>query len=318
MGKAHLDKAKCFYQENNWLQVLHYSDLAATKLMQLKDRPIEEISDALSHKFDSLGYLGRYSEQLECAKEWYCLWNTKPTDPGALDAIFALIGSFLTNKQYDDAILRASTLLGIINHKNDNKIPEDQRQMYLAEGSYYLAVATLALSKASAEGIPPEVKQTTGQKVIALAREALKIHTQLDGTESNNVAKDMVVLADTLAYLNNDDDDEEVLRLYKQSKTIYALVFGSSSLNVAVSEEKLGNMYHDRAVRATDLDQIAANLELKLSHLRESARIYRAVGRMEKADCVDQRVVALEEQLRHPSVAAAVAAATAAAAECGV
>ena len=50
MGMDYLDKAKGFERENNWSQVLRYSDLAATKLKQLKDRPIEAISDALDFK----------------------------------------------------------------------------------------------------------------------------------------------------------------------------------------------------------------------------------------------------------------------------
>ena len=94
--------------------------------------------------------------QLECAKEWYCLWNTKPTDMGAIKAIFALINSCMHNKEYVDAHLYASTVLGIINHKYDNNIPEDQRQPYIARGSYFLAQVTLHLAKDG--GIPPEKK----------------------------------------------------------------------------------------------------------------------------------------------------------------
>ena len=47
MGMDHLDKARAFHQEKNWPQLLHHSVLALTKLKQLKDRPVQDISDAL-------------------------------------------------------------------------------------------------------------------------------------------------------------------------------------------------------------------------------------------------------------------------------
>ena len=65
MGMFHLDRAKGFERDNNWSQILHCSDLAATKLLRLKDRPIEAISDALDFKCVSLGFLGRLREQLD-------------------------------------------------------------------------------------------------------------------------------------------------------------------------------------------------------------------------------------------------------------
>ena len=74
MGKDHLDKAMGFHRDKNWSQALRYSDLAATKLKQLKDRHVEAISVALSIKCYALGFLVRYREQLECAKEWCSLW----------------------------------------------------------------------------------------------------------------------------------------------------------------------------------------------------------------------------------------------------
>ena len=89
MGMAHLDKARGFHRDHNWAQTLHYSDLAAKKLMQQKDRPLEAISDALDFKCVALGFLGRYNEQLECATEWYCLWNRMPTDVSAIHAIIS-------------------------------------------------------------------------------------------------------------------------------------------------------------------------------------------------------------------------------------
>ena len=59
MGMAHLDKAGGFHRENNWPQLLRYSDLAAAKLMQMKDRPVEDISEALRHKCTALGFMDR-------------------------------------------------------------------------------------------------------------------------------------------------------------------------------------------------------------------------------------------------------------------
>ena len=298
MGMAHLDKARGFHREHNWSQTLRYSDLAATKLKQLKDRPIEDLSEALSLKYNALDYLGRYGEQLDCAKEWYCLWNTKPTDKGAIDAAFALIQSCLQNKEYGDAHLYASTLYEIINHKHDNKIPDDQRQRYIADGAYCLAQATFRFAKAG--GIPPEEKQKAGQEAIVLARRALEIHTQLYGPENCEVANDMGVLAEALDYFN-DDDNEEVLCLLEQSKAIHARVYGSSSTNVAIGEQKLGEVYLYQAKRARaadDLDRCVASMELALPHYRESARIYRAIGRMDDADGAAQIAVDIEELLR--------------------
>ena len=272
--------------------------------MQLKDRPIEEISDALEFKCVSLGFLGRHREQLECAKEWYCLWNTKPTDVGAIRAAFFLIQSCLTNKEFEDAKLYASTLLGIINHKYDNKIPEDQRQRYIARGSYLLAQATLQLAQTG--GIPLEQKQRAGHDAIAHARKALEIHTQLYGTQDERVANDMGVLAEALDFFN--DVDDEVLRLYEQAKAIHAQVYGSSSTNVGVGENNLGVSYQRRAQRAldaNDLGRCVANLELALLRFREASRIFRASGRVDRANDAAQVVIQVEENLRQMIVAAA-------------
>ena len=305
MGMAYLDKARNFHRVHNWSQILRYSDLAATKLMLLKDRPIEDISIALSYKCTSLGFLGQYREQLECAKEWYCLWNTKPTDVGAIRAAFYLIQSCMNNEEYSDAHLYASTLWEIINHKHDNKIPDDKRQLYIAEGAYFLASATVKLAVSG--GISQEEKQKSGQEAIALARKALEIHNQVGGAD-NNVANDMSVLADTLVCFN-DNDDEEVLHLYEQAKTMHTRVYGTSSVNVAASEDKLGWAYHRRAAKAhDDLDRALANLELALPHFREETRIYRAIGRMDQADRAAQIAVQVEEKLRQVTIAKAAAA----------
>ena len=310
MGMDHLDKARGFSREHNWSQLLRYSDLAATTLKQLKDRPLEDISEALSYKCTALGFLGRNREQLECAKEWYCLWNTKPTDVGAIDAAFGLIESCMHNKEYANAQLYASTLYEIINHKHDNKIPDNQRQRYIARGAYYLAQATIRLAENG--GIPPEEKQKAGQEMIALARKALEIHTQLFyDTDQAKVASAMLVLADSLKYFNNDVDDE-VLRLYEQAIAIYARVQGSSSANVATSEFNLGNAYHAKAKKAQDvkdLDRELANLELSLPRYREAARIYRAINLVDDADEAAQ--IANDVEAAAAVVAAVVAAASA-------
>ena len=302
MGMSHLAKAKEFRREQNWSQALRYSDLAATKLKQLKDRPIEALSEALSHKCNALGFLGQYREQLECAKEWYCLWNTKPTDVGAIDAAFALIESCMNNKEFADAHLYASTLFEIINHKHDNKIPDNQRQQYIAKGAYFLAQATLYLAQSG--GIPPEEKQKAAEEAIALARRALEIHTQLRGTEHSEVAADMVSLAGILGFFNNEDDDE-ILRLIEQAKAIFSRVQGNSSVNVATCESNVGGSYYNRAMSAHiahDLDRELANLELALPHFHEAARIYRAVNRVECADKASQKAVEVEQMLRQVSI----------------
>jgi len=309
MGMDLLNKANDFYRDNNWPQAFHHSDLAATKLMRLKDRPIDDISSALDIKCTALGFLGRFREQLECAKEWYCLWNRKPTDMGAIDAIFALINSCLKNNEYEDAKLYASTVLGIINHQYDNKIPEDQRQPYLARGAYYLAEAILRLAQSGS--IPPAQQPNAGREAIAHVRRALEIHTQLYGTENNDVANDMLILAEALGYIKS-DDDEEVFRLLRQAKAIHTRVYGSSTANVAVAENKLGNAYCGRANRAhaaNDFNRAQANLELALPHLREAARIYRFVGHIDNADKNARVVVDIEEKLQELTVARAAAAA---------
>ena len=311
MGMDHLNKAEAFRRENNWSQALRHSDLALTKLKQLKDCPLEEISFALNCKCTAQGFLGKNREQLECVKEWYCLWNTKPTDVGAINAAFFLIQSCIANKEFVDAHLYASTLYEIINHKHDNKIPEDQRQSYIAKGAYYLAAATLKLAQNG--GIPPEKKQKAGQEVIVLARKALEIHTQLYGTEDDDVSNDMSVLAEALDYFNDDADEVEVFQLYEKAKTIYARLQGSSSVNVAVIEEKTGGAYCKSAKKAhdaNDLDREVANLNLALQHFVESARILQAINRLDEADRLASTIVDIEELLRKCSVGRAAAAAT--------
>ena len=55
VGMAYLEKAKGFDQARNWPQTLHHANLSATKLKQLKDRPVEDIDKALNLKYHALG-----------------------------------------------------------------------------------------------------------------------------------------------------------------------------------------------------------------------------------------------------------------------
>ena len=154
--------------------------------------------------------------------------------------------------------------------------------------------------------IPPEANQTAGQEAIALTRRALEIRTNRRSLEHADVANAMSLLADVLNYFNNNDDDVEVPRLYEQSIVIQARVEGSLSVNVAVGENNLAQIYDKRAMRAhaaNDMDREMANLELALPHVRESARIYRAIGRVDNADQTAQVVVDIEEELRQVATA---------------
>ena len=298
IGMAHLQKAEGFRRDNNFVQLLRYSELALVKLKQLNDRPIEAIDGALTCKFNALNMMDHKRESLECAQERYCLYLTRHTHPPAINASFDLIESCIHNNEYVDAELYARTTWETITLSRDSHIPDDRRQYFTAQGAYFLALAMYELARNG--DIPPEANQAAGQEAIALARRALEIETQLNGLEHEDVANAMSLLADALEYFNN-VDDVEVLRLYEQSIAIQARVEGSSSVNVAVGELNLGNVYHRRAKRAraaNDLDRYVANLELSLPHYREAARIYRAVNYADRADITAQCAVDVEETLR--------------------
>ena len=302
VGKANLVKAAGFQQEQKWVQTLRYGEIAATKLKQLKDRRLETvllINDALTCKFNALNFMARDGEAKECAEERYTLWAmNQMRNSGSLNAAFALIESCLHNKQYEDAEHYARHAMFMINDMADNFIPSDQRSQLLAEGSYYLARAIHEFARAG--GIPPEEKQKAGKEAITLARQALKLRTQVFGTTRAQVASDMHALADVLDYFN-DVDDDEILRLYEQAIAIYSRVEGSSSFNVAVGENQLGNSYNHRAKRAyaaNDLDRRLVNLELALSHYREAVRIYRAINHVDAAEGVRGNVVNVEMLIR--------------------
>ena len=156
--------------------------------------------------------------------------------------------------------------------------------------------------------IPPEANQAVGQEAIGLARRALEIHTQMYGLEHTDVAADMRVFAE---YFNNVDDDE-VLRLYEQSIAITARVEGGLSVNVVASENNLAVACYNRAKRARaahDVDWEMANLEKALTHYRETARIYRAINNMDRANIIAQAIFDVEKKLRHRTIARAAAAA---------
>ena len=298
-GLAHLEKARGFERAYNYLQALRYAELALTKLKLLKDRPLEALDDAYSFKTSSLQFLGRFGEAMENAKERYTMWAmTNIRHPRSIWAAFDLIDCCIHTEEFVDAELFARTAYEIINEKTDNIIPMDERPEILARGAYYLAQATYLLAKAG--GIAPEAKQEAGVKAIALAREALELGTQLYGAESDNVAGDLGTLAGMLEFFNDEDDDDEILRLYLQAKAIFARVQGNSSPNVAVNENNLSITYRNRAKRAEaahDLDRVVANLHLALPHLHEAARIFRTINRVDDANRILRTIGKVEKEI---------------------
>ena len=316
VGMAHLAKAAGFEQQRNWMQTLCYADLAATKLKQLKDRRLETVEliyAAMKSKYNALQFMGRDREAMECIKECYTLWAMNHIrNPGSIEAALGLIQSCLHNEEYEDAEHYARHAMFMINDMTDNFIPSDQRPRFLADASRYLALAIYHLARTG--GILPEDKQKAGEEAIALAREALEIHTQLHGAESSRVASGMNALADILDYFN-DVDDDEIPRLHEQSVAITNRVEGSSSPNVAAGEGNLGLAYKNRARRAlaaNDVDRCTANLELALPHLREAVRIYRANNHVDDADRNQRTVAQVEEMIRHMGIFRAASAAVAA------
>ena len=311
VGKANLSKASGFHG-SNWAQTLRYGEIAATKLKKLKDRRLEtvqDISEALGCKYDALSLMERYKEAKECAEERYTLWAMNHMrHPGSMEAALALIQSCLHNDEFEDAEHYARHAMFMINDMTDNFIPSDQRSKFLADASYWLARATYELAKAG--GIPPEEKQKAGEEAIALARQALEIHTRLFGIEDPAVASDMNALANALGYFH-DVDDDEVLRLMEQAIAIIRRIEGNSSINVAASLDGLGIAYNKRARRAhaaMDIDRCIANLELALPHFVEASRIFRVNNHVHSADETLQTIAGIEENMRLIGMARAVAA----------
>ena len=314
VGKANLAKAESFDRESNYVQSLRFANLAATKLKQLKDRRLETvefINDAMVCKFNALNFMGRYKEAMACAEERYTLWAmNQMRNPGSIYAAFGLIQSCLHNNEFEDAEHYARHAMFMINDMTDNFIPSDQRPKFLAEGSYYLSRAIRRLAQAG--GIPPAEKQKAGEEAIELARQALKLHTQVCGAESTEVAADIIVLADALDYFN-DVGDDEILRLIEQSTAFYSRVEGSSSSNVAACKNQLGGVYSSRAKRAVavnDLDRCLANLEMALPHFREAVLIYGTNNHVDKANNALRNITRTEENMRQVGIAKATAATT--------
>ena len=321
MGMAHLAKAKVFHGERNWVQSLRYAELALTKLKQLKDRSlaaIEILDETLLFKFNALNFMDRNKEALECATERYNMWATTfMRHPGTIEASFPLIHILIFNKEFDQAHLIASTVYEMALHPMTHDIPDHLQQPYLAQASRLLAEATLHLAQAG--GIPPEEKQKAGEEAIALARKALEIHTQLHGTDNNEVANAMSVLAKVVDYFNGVDDDDEAIRLYGQAMAIRARLEGTSSMHVATNNYDLGNLYFRRAHKAdaaNDRDRELVNLELALPQYREAARIFGSINLVDTANEASQSVTRIEKNIRQVriQIAARTAAATATAA----
>ena len=307
VGKANLIKAEGFQRDRNWVQTLRYGELAATKLKQLKDRRLETvqaIDHALACKFNALTFTNRHREAMECAEERYTLWAMNHLrNPGSMLAALELIQSCIHNKEYEDAERYARHAMFMINDMTDSFIPSDQQPRFLADVSFWLAMAILHLAEAG--GIPPAEKQKAGEEAITLARQALELHSQLFGAESAQVASDMGILANVLDQFNNvdddDDDDDEIFRLYERSNAIFSIVEGSSSPNVAVGRGQLGIAHVNRARRAravNDMDRCLTNYTLALTHLNEAARICRANHHVDKADTALGNVAQVEEEIR--------------------
>ena len=308
---THLRKADVFWKEQNYVQLLRFSELAEKALNKLKARPLEVITiidEAMRMQLNSLNFMGRHKESLECAKRRYSLWAAGyMRNAGMLDAAFPLIEGLIQNNEYEEAALISRTAHEMIINDTDNIIPEGQRQQFLADGSKFLALTTYWLAVSG--GISPEDKQKAGKEAIALARKALEIRIQLHGAVDDRVAYDTSTVAKISDYFN-DDDDDDVLRLFEQANAVYIQLHGRLSLPVANGEKNLGNTFSCRASRArdaNDLDRRVANLELALSHFREAARIYRAINRIDRADGVAQCAVDIEGQLARARSSAAAA-----------
>ena len=317
LGMANLEKAMGFQQERNWVQTLRFAELAATKLKQLKDRRLETvqaIDQALVCIFNALQFVGRYREAMKCIKECYTLWAMNHMrHPGSIKAALGLIQSCLHNQEFEDAEHYARHAMFMINDMADNFIPSEQRPAFLADGSYYLATAIYWLARVG--GIPAEEEEKAGEEAIELTRQALKIHTQLHGAESIDVAHDMRTVANLLDYFN-DVDDGEILRLNEQANAIYSRVEGSSSVNLAAGETNLGHAYKNRARRAhaaNDLDGEQTNLELALPLYRNATRIYRDINHVDSVDRNLRNIAEVEGHIQRIGIdrAAAAAATTA-------
>ena len=303
VGMNNLVKALEFDRQKNWAQSLRYAELAATKLKQLKDRSletVERIDAAMKCKFNALNFMDRKREAMECAEENYTLWAMNHMrNPGSMRAALGLIQSCIHNDEYEDAVRYGHHAMFMINEMTDNLIPVEQRPPFLADTSRLLAVAMYRFAEDG--GYPPEEVQKAGEEAIGHARKALEIHTQLHGPVCDEVAHDLGALATTLGYFN-DIDHEQVLRLHEQATAMYSRLEGSSSLNVAVCEDKMGRMFHSRAMRALDaddLDRCITNLKLALPRYRAAVRIFKIVNLKDRAAEALSNIAQTEGNLGH-------------------
>ena len=314
VGMAHLVKAKGFHNDRNWVQSLRYAELALMKLKLLKDRSlasIEILDDALRCKFTSLNFMDRNKESLECATERYNMWaTTNVRNPRTIEASFPLIESLMNNNEFAQAQLIASTVYEMAMHPSNHDIPENKQQHFLGRATHYLALATFKLSEAG--GIPPDEKQKAGEEAIALSRKATEINTLLYGAENEFVDTTMCTLAGALDHFR-DVDDNEVIRIYEQATAFRRRTQGSTSVNVAIGNQNLGNAYRNRARRAyaaNDLDRELTNLELALPYIRESARIFGAIDYVDIADSAAQCEAESMHRIQQIRISKVVAAAT--------
>ena len=303
LGKANLAKAKGFQREQNWVQALRYGELAATKLKQLKDRRLETvqlIDVALECKYYSLKMMGRHKEAMPFIEECYTLWAMNHIrNPASIKVAVQLIESCLNIGDFEDALRYSHHAIFMIDDMTDNFIPVDKRPPLLATASCLLAQSIFRMAEAGR--IPPGEKQKAGEDAIASAHRALEIHTQLYGIESNEVANDMIAIADSMGHFN-DVDDDEVIRLYRRAVSIFSRVEGSESVNVAVANNKLACAYQHRARRADELDhdlvRCIEHYELALPHYREAVRIYTLNNRTDPAALAQTLIVRAEGNVR--------------------
>ena len=296
VGMAHLEKAKRFHRDINRAQALRHAESALSKLKLLTDdRPLEDLDEAFSIRTNTLKFLGRHREAMESAKERYSMWAmTDIRNPASIWAAFDLIDCCIHLQKFVDAEMFARTAYEIINEPTDNIIPLNIRQQTLARGARFRTQATLSLAQAG--GIAPEAKQAAGVKAIALAREALEIERQLYGAGSIANAYGMGLLAGVLAYFNDtDDDDDEVFRRFEQATSVYARMFGTSSVNVATSLNNCGSAYVKRACRARD----AHDLDRDVANHAEALRIKGSINGAQSAiRTARNNIAVVEEEMR--------------------
>ena len=259
--------------------------------LHIHPHPLLLFSHALSSLFQAL----------DCATERYNMWAmTNIRNPRTIESSFPLIDSLIENKEFVQAQLIASTVYDMAMHPTNHDIPEYLQQPLLALASHYLTSATCNLAQSG--GIPPEEKQKVGKGTIVLARKALEMHTQLHGAESEHALNSQGLLARVLTCFNdNDNDDDEAIRLYEQVIAIRIRLEGSSTVNVAANTRNLGNVYvkrANRAMAANDLDRCLPNWVLAAPCYSEAVRIYRAINLVDDANHVQRMVTHAEERIR--------------------